>query len=115
MTSSPMSDIVKMVADHSPLSPFPKVRGLKNVFFFVSTERSMASVWVMKSSSISLLSEWRRHRLYTSAVVCCGVFSLVLLTAELEVAVVDRHVAANLHVAPGALEVIVGVAALVAR
>lgn len=109
------SDIVEMVADDSPLSPFPKVRGLKNVFFFVSTLRSMASVWVMKSSSTSPLSEWRRHRLYTSTVACCEVFSLVLLTAGLEVTVVNRHVAANLHVAPGALGVIVGVAALVSR
>lgn len=104
-----------MVADDSPLSPFPKVRGLKNVFFFVSTERSMASVWVMKSSSTRSVSEWRRHGPYISAVVCCEVFSLVPLTAELQVTVVDRHVAANLHVAPGALGVIVGVAALVAR
>lgn len=69
------SDVVKMVADNSPLSPFPKVRGLKNVFFFVSTERSMPSVWVMKSSSTSALSESSQHRLYMSAVVCCEVFS----------------------------------------
>lgn len=40
-------------------------------------------------------------------------FILKCLTAELQVTVVHGHIRANPHVAPGALRVIVGVAALV--
>lgn len=41
-------------------------------------------------------------------------FGLVVFTTQLKVAVVDRHVPRNLHIAPGALEVVVRVTALVA-
>lgn len=51
--------------DNSPLSPFPKVRGLKKFFFLgPSTERSMACVvWLNRSSSNSETSEWRQQGL----------------------------------------------------
>lgn len=41
-------------------------------------------------------------------------FVLVVFTTEVEVTVVDRHISRNLHVAPGALRVVVRVTALVA-
>lgn len=105
--------------DNLPLSPLPKVRGLKKFFFLgPSTERSIACVvWLNKSSSNSESSERRQQRLDSSPPWCCFQTSIrsqaMLLTAELEITVVHGHIPGNLHVAPRALRVIVRVAALV--
>lgn len=123
--SNPVPAKVNMMIvrfDSLPLSPFPKLRGLKKVFFLgPSTERSIACVvWLNKSSSSNTESSGgRQQRLDSPPLRCCCQtccqthYKVRLLTADLQVTVVYCHVPSDPHVAPGAFHVIVGVAAFV--